>query len=80
MKAKYGTKRGNRGIRINDINDPTMRFATWMLGCKLMCKCRKEEVPVGVVAAVTECVRGILMSWAPYLLNYFLEDCKETQD
>jgi hypothetical protein len=22
IKAKYGTERGNRGIRINDINDP----------------------------------------------------------
>jgi hypothetical protein len=23
IKTKYGTKRGNRGIGINDINDPT---------------------------------------------------------
>jgi hypothetical protein len=44
IKAKYGMERGNRGIWINDINDPTTRFATRLLGCKLMRKCRKEEV------------------------------------
>jgi hypothetical protein len=53
IKEKYGTKRGNRGIRISDINDPATRFSTRMLGCKLMHKCRKEEVPTGVVAAAT---------------------------
>jgi hypothetical protein len=45
IKEKYGMERGNRGIRISDINDPATRFATRLLGCKLMCKCRKEEVP-----------------------------------
>jgi len=38
IKVKYGVERGNRGIRINDINDPATRFATRLLGCKLMCK------------------------------------------
>jgi hypothetical protein len=71
---------GSRGIRISDINDPAMRIVTRMLGCKLMCKCRKEEVPAGVVAATTQCMKGSSMSWAPYLLNSFLEDCKDTQD
>jgi hypothetical protein len=78
IKAKYGTKRGNRGIGISDINDPTMRFATRPLGYKLMSKCRKEEVPTGVVEAATQCAKGSSMSWAPYLLNSFLEDCKDT--
>jgi hypothetical protein len=36
IKAKYGTERGNRGIRISNINDPATRFATRLLGCKLM--------------------------------------------
>jgi hypothetical protein len=36
-----------------------------------MRKCRKEEVPVGVVAAATQCAKGSSMSWAPYLLNSF---------
>jgi hypothetical protein len=80
IKAKYGTERGNRGIRISDINDPATRFATRLLGCKLMRKCPKEEVPAGVVAAEAQCAKGSSMSWAPYLLNSFLEDCKDTQD
>jgi hypothetical protein len=45
IKEKYGTERGNRGIWISDINDPVTRFSTRLLGCKLMHKCRKEEVP-----------------------------------
>jgi hypothetical protein len=32
IKAKFGTDKGNRGIRINDINDPMMRFATRLPG------------------------------------------------
>jgi hypothetical protein len=36
IKAKYGAERGNRGIRISDINDPATRFSTRLLGCKLM--------------------------------------------
>jgi hypothetical protein len=43
IKAKYGTERGNRGIRISDINDPATRFATRLLGCKLMHKCAKRK-------------------------------------
>jgi hypothetical protein len=31
IKAKYGTKRGNRGIKISDINNPMKRFATRLL-------------------------------------------------
>jgi hypothetical protein len=73
-------ERGNRGIRISDINDPVTRFTTRLLGCKLMCKCRKEEVSARVVAVVAQCAKGSSMSWAPYLLNSFLEDCKDTQD
>jgi hypothetical protein len=53
IKVKYGIEIGNKGININDINDPVTRFATSLLGCKLMLKCRKEEVPTTVVAATT---------------------------
>jgi hypothetical protein len=80
IKAKYGAEHSNRGIGINDINDPTTRFSTKLLNCNLMCKCRKEEVSVSVVIITAQCEKGSLMSWAPYLLNSFLEDCKDTQD
>jgi hypothetical protein len=45
-----------------------------------MHKCRKEEVPAGIVAVVMQCTKASSMSWAPYLLNSFLEYCKDTQD
>jgi hypothetical protein len=41
IKEKYGTDRGNRGIGINDINDPAMIFSPRLLEFKLMRKCRK---------------------------------------
>jgi hypothetical protein len=79
IKDKYGVERDNRGIRINEINDHATRFATIILGCKLMHKCQKEEVSVGVVITPVQCAKGSSRSWAPYLLNSFLEDCKDTQ-
>jgi hypothetical protein len=80
IKAKYGIERGNRGIKISDINDHATRFATRLLGCKLMLKFRKEEVSASVVIVAPQCENGGSMSWALYLLNSFLEDCKDTQD
>jgi hypothetical protein len=43
-------------------------------------KFRREEVPAGFVAVVAQCAEGTSMSWALYLLNLFLEDCKDAQD
>jgi hypothetical protein len=80
VKAQFGTNRGNRGIVIKDINDPAMRFSMKLMACKLLRKCRKEEAPTGVIAAVVQCTKGIVFSWAPYLLNQFLIDCRDAQD
>jgi hypothetical protein len=80
MKKKYGTERGSRGIIIKRISDIATRMATKIMACKLLRKCRKEEVSVGVVAAAAQCVEGTTLSWAPYLLNLFLDDCKDAQD
>jgi hypothetical protein len=80
MKKTYGTMRGSRGIIINRINEPATRLETKLMACKLLRKCRKEEAPAGVIAAVAQCVKGTLLSWSPYLLNLFLDDCKDAQD
>jgi hypothetical protein len=79
MKNKYGTERGSRRIIIRRISD-FARMATKIMACKLLRKCRKEEVSVGVVAVVSQCADGTTLSWAPYLLNLFLYDCKHAQD
>jgi hypothetical protein len=51
MKKKYGTERGSREIIIKRISDAMTRMATKIMACKLLRKCRKEEVPAGVVAS-----------------------------
>ena len=61
IKEKYDTKRGNRGIMINDINDPATRFATIFLGFKLMHKFQKEKVSAGVVEVAELCAKGSSM-------------------
>jgi hypothetical protein len=79
MKKKYGTDRGTRGIIIKRINDSMTHLGMEILSCKFLRKCRREEVPVGVVAIAAQCAEGTIVSWAPYLLNLFLDECKDAQ-
>jgi hypothetical protein len=80
MKKKYGTSRGTRGIIIKPINNAATQLGEKILACKLLRKCHREEVLAGVVAVTTQCVEGTSMRWVPYLLNLFLEYCKDAQD
>jgi hypothetical protein len=80
MNKTYGTERGSCRIIIKSINDVATQMATKLMPCKLLRKCCKEEVPAWVVAATTQCANGTMLSWAPYLLNLFLDDCKDAQD
>jgi hypothetical protein len=52
----------SRGMIIKQINEPTTRFATKLISCKLLRKWRKEEAPTGVIAAVVQCAKGSLLS------------------
>jgi hypothetical protein len=76
----YGTERGSHIIITKHISDVATRMATKIMLCKLLRKCFKEEVPVGVVVAATQCVEGTILSWDLYLLIFFLEDYKTAQD
>jgi hypothetical protein len=76
MKQIYGKKRGFRGIIINRISEPTTWIATKLMACKLLRKCRKEEVPPDIIVAFTQCMKGIVLIWSPYLVNLFLDDHK----
>jgi hypothetical protein len=69
VKAQFGTSRGNRGIVLKDINDNETRFASKLMACKILRKYQKEEAPRGFIAVVVQCVKGVMFSWAPYLLN-----------
>jgi hypothetical protein len=78
MKKMYGTKRGSCRIIIKRINEATTRLAKKIMECKFLMKYHKEEFSVEVIVAATQCMEGTFLSWAPYLLNLFLEDCKDT--
>jgi len=80
MKKTYGTERGSCVIIIKSISEATKRLATKIMACKLLIKCHKEEVPVRVIMAATQCTDGTMLSLAPYLLNMFLDDCRDAQD
>ena len=77
MKKKYGIVRGKRGIIIKQIINVATQLGTNILACKLLIKFQKDEVPSGVITVVAQCAEGTIVSWAPYLLNLFLDDCKE---
>jgi hypothetical protein len=62
MKNKCGTKRGIRRIIIKRISDATTKMGTKNMACKMLRKFRKEEVLVGVVIVVEQCVEGTTVS------------------
>jgi hypothetical protein len=80
MKNKYSTTRGTRGIIIKWINNPTTQLGAKILACKLLRKCRKDEVPAGVIAVAAQCAQGTFVRWVPYLLNLFQMDCRDVQE
>jgi hypothetical protein len=63
---------------IKRISDPANKTETKLMACKFLPKYRKEQVATEVVAATTQCAKGTILSWAPYLLNSFLDNCKDT--
>jgi hypothetical protein len=77
MKKTYGTKRGSCVIIIKRTSNAAMRLATKLMACKFLRKCHEEEVPARFVMAAAQCIEGTMFSWAPYLLNLFLEDCRD---
>jgi hypothetical protein len=77
MNKTYGIERGSKGTIINKISELMMRLETKLMSYKILIKCQKEEVLTGVIATTTQCVKGIVLIWIPYLLNSFMDDCKD---
>ena len=57
----YGTERGSCRIIIKCISDVETRLDTKLMVQKFLRKCRKEEVPVGVVVAASQCTWGTML-------------------
>jgi hypothetical protein len=56
MKENHDTFKGAHRIDIMSINDDTIRFVTQVLACKMLRKCRKDQVLAGVRVAVKKCI------------------------
>jgi hypothetical protein len=69
MKEKFQTHRGKQGLDVKNINNKNVRFAMQVLACKLLCKCKKDEVPAVVIEVVEKCVEWVQMNWATFLVN-----------
>jgi hypothetical protein len=80
IKKTYNKKRGWCEIIIKRIIDTTTRIATKLMSCKLLRKCCKEEVPTRVVTYAFQCANETILSWPPYMLNMFLDKCKDAQN
>jgi hypothetical protein len=62
MRENFHTVIGVRRLDVLSICDPTVRIAMQTMACKLLRKCRKDQVPMGVIVAVEKCVKGVSMS------------------
>jgi hypothetical protein len=69
MRETFHIVRGVWKLDVPSICDPTIRITTQELACKLLRKCRKDQVSTGVIVAAEKCVDGVSMSWAPFLVN-----------
>jgi hypothetical protein len=80
MREKFHIVRWVFRLDVPIIFDPTIRIVMQALVCTLLRMWRKGQVPTGVIVVVEKCVEGVLMSWAPFLLNHFLIDSVEAWD
>jgi hypothetical protein len=69
VKEQFGTKKGNKGIFLRDINNNVERFTNKLMACKVLRRCRKEEAIEGFIIVTAQCVKGVMFIWASYLLN-----------
>ena len=54
-----------------------IHFAIDLLACKLMRKCRPNEVPAPIVSIATNYVEGYSYKWVEYIAREFLKDVRD---
>ena len=80
MKDRFGLTKGKRGYQTLTIWHQSIRFAVDLLACKLMRKCRPNEVPVSIVSIAVNCAEGYSYKWVEYIAREFLEDVHDAQE
>ena len=58
MKERFRLTKGKRGYQTSTIQHQNIRFAAELLACKLMRKCRPNEVPAPIVSIAANCAKG----------------------
>ena len=80
MKGRFGLMKGKRGYQTSRLQHQNIHFTVELLACKLMRKCRLNEVPTPIVSIVANCAEGYSYNWAAYIAKEFLEDVRDAQE
>ena len=74
MKERFRLTKGKRGYQTSTIQHQNIRFVVYLLACKIMWKCRPNEVPAPIVSIALNCSEGYSYKWAEYIAKEFLKD------
>ena len=80
MKECFGLMKGKQGYQTSTIQHQNICFAIELLACKLMQKCRPNEVSAPIVSIATNCTEGYIYNWVAYIAKDFLEDVRDAQE
>jgi len=78
--GRKGATRGACGLKVEEINDSTVKFGTQLLAGKLLRNQRPNEVSAGCICATAKCAMEVTMSWAHFLVEELRVDCLEAQE
>ena len=80
MKDRFDLMKGKQGYHTCTIPPQNIRFAAELLACKLIQKCRPNEVPASVIRIVVNYAEGYSYNWAACIVKEFLEDARDVQE
>ena len=72
--------KGTRPYDFADIEDHALRFTIQLLVGRVLKKCQPSEVPTGAIDLVVHAKECKQYKWCLYLLNQFMDDCKDAQE
>lgn len=72
--AKYGTKQGGRGAKLDIINKVNIRFPYYLVVGKTMCHFTKNECTLDAILVVEHYFQGEVLNWSTFVLNELFED------
>ena len=74
---KYDTKRGGKGAKIDLINNPTVKFAYYLISNKTMRHYMKGECTLDTISVTEHSLQGTQLNCCQFLLNELFEACED---